>query len=471
MRQAVADNVSTCPTCGAETAAGRSAIDDFHILEVLHEGYSSVLCKARREDDETPVLIRIFTPPSGVDEQLADRLKHELEKIQDLPETYFVRHLAIKQSADGLWYRISEWIDALNWGTLLSTGRLKDPKVWLRLFRQVASIIEGLHRIGHIIPHLNLDDILVYEDDAGELQVKIDFKLSRFLDPQLERPRPMLARVLSLHLDILNQRPLDYRSDIWSLGKSFVEILSADPAVEDLQAKVDTLWIPEDIRTLIRLMLSDNPELRPHSMEEVAAALAQVDDKAVRAVAAAHEVAPGETPRTLRQHMNIRLGVLAAIVALIIATGGSLLWYHLRVKRPDIESTLMGFANRYAGSIAFVVVEYWLQQGDTKVYRKRSERTAFLAGERGYLLTNRHVACPWLMDRDLMAAIGLLQLRQEEFRFDYRIYLCGSMGSGHLCVCQPFPRARRWKISMSPMRPSVPAGLAGYGSPESLRFR
>ena len=140
--QIVAEEVNTCPTCGAEVGAGRAAIDDFRILEVLHEGYSSTLCKARREGEEAPVMIRIFTPRSGVDSRLADRLKSELEELQVLPETYFVRHLAIRQSAEGLWYRISEWVDALSWGTLLA------PRVSLKDSRQChfATCLARSHR-------------------------------------------------------------------------------------------------------------------------------------------------------------------------------------------------------------------------------------------------------------------------------------------------------------------------------------
>ena len=420
--QIVAEEINTCPTCGAEVVAGRAAIDDYRILEVLHEGYSNILCKAQREGQGAPVLVRIFTPPSGVDARLAERLKRELEELQALPETYFVRHLAIKQSAEGLWYRISEWVEALNWGTLLATGRLQDSRTSLRLFYRIASILDGLHRIGHIIPHLILDDILVYEDDAGALKVMIDYKLSRFLDPQLDRPGPMLARLLALHPDIVNQRPLDHRSDIWSLGKAFVEILSADPDAVDLQSRVDTLPVPPAVQTLIRLMLSDNPDLRPRSMAAVAATLEQVSDEAIRAAADRHAETIGGTTRTMLRRVNLRLGVLAVLLVLLVAVGG-VLWYNLGVMRQDSETALRAYANQYAGSVAFVVVDYWLQQGDRKVYRSRSEGTAFLADEAGYLLTNRHVACPWLEDERLMMIIGLLRQRPEKLQFDYRMYL------------------------------------------------
>jgi hypothetical protein len=420
--QIVAEEVATCPDCGFEVAAGRVSIDDVRILEVLHEGYSSILCKGRRDNEETPLLIRIFTPPSGIDEHLADRLKSELEKLQALPETCFVHHLAIKQSADGHWYRISEWVEALKWGNLLSGGRLVDPGTCLHLFYQIASILDRLHRSGHIIPHLNLDDILVYEDDAGDLKVKIDYKLSRFLDPRLDRPGPMLARLLALHPDIINCHPLDHRSDIWSLGKTFVEILSADPEVEDLHAEVDNLPVPSEIRTLIRLMLSDNPDLRPQSMAEVCAALNQVDDTAIRAAVNARDEKDQSTTRALMRRVNVRMGLFASVLTAIIVAGG-ILWYNLSVVHQDSDKALMGYANQYAGSVAFVMVDYWLQQGGHKVYRNRAEGTAFLADDKGYLLTSRHVACPWLEDGRLFMLINVLQQQPEPLQFDYRIYL------------------------------------------------
>ena len=57
---------------------------------------------------------------------MAERLGRELEELKKLPPKRFVRHYAIRRSEDGLWYRISEWVDALNWGELMRSGRLRD---------------------------------------------------------------------------------------------------------------------------------------------------------------------------------------------------------------------------------------------------------------------------------------------------------------------------------------------------------
>ncbi len=433
--QVVAETINSCPACGADVANGQATIDDYRILEVLHEGHSSILFKAYRDGDAAPVMIRIFTPQSGVDAQLADRLKHELEKLKTLPDAFFVRHLAIRQAADGRWYRISEWIDALSWGTLLSTDRLKDSRSVLHLFGQIASILDGLHRIGHIMPHLILDDILVVEDEDRTLKVKIDYKLSRFLDPQLDRPAPMLARLLAMHPDIVNHRPLDHHSDIWSLGKAFVEILCADPDVQHLQARVESLPVSSAVQNLIRLMFSDNPELRPRTMGEVAATLAQVDETAIRAVARRQTTDNRRTSQALLHRVNLRLGVMAVLLIVGIVAGG-LLWINLNPSPEDSETALITYANKYAGSVAFIVVDYWLTLEGRKVYRNRTKGTAFLVDDQGFLLTNRHVACPWLEDRQLMMAIGLFGGQPEKLNFNYRMYLWfeGQRAFSHLPV-------------------------------------
>jgi hypothetical protein len=46
--QSVAEEITTCPACGGRIAEGRTHIDDYRIVDVLHEGHSSFLCRAVR---------------------------------------------------------------------------------------------------------------------------------------------------------------------------------------------------------------------------------------------------------------------------------------------------------------------------------------------------------------------------------------------------------------------------------------
>jgi len=420
--QLVAEEIITCPSCGSEVVEGRRYIDDYRIEKILHEGYSSILCRGRKEGVEEPVMIRIFTPQSGVDEKIAERLKEELEELKKLPEDYFVRHLDIRRSSDGLWYRVSEWLDTENWGTLLATGRLQDYRVAFKLFYRIASILEGLHQIGHFIPHLILDDIMVMKGDREELEVKIDYKLSRFLDPEMDRPGPMLKKLLTCHPDIINHRPLDFRSDIWSLGKIFVELLTAGFETDDFLAKIDEMPLPQDVAVLFKIMLAEDPDLRPQSMAEVAETLSRVSDEELEAAEQSRlesVPAPVKQIKGLKKRMTL-LVVMVAVLGLLL---GGLAWYYFSFKARDTEAILLGYANQYARSVAFIMADYRLLDGESVAYHNRTEGTAFLVDRNGYLLTNRHVACPWLEDSDLYVIINMLRQHQRPIRLAYRVFL------------------------------------------------
>jgi tetratricopeptide (TPR) repeat protein len=419
--QLLAEEVVLCPSCGSQVGKGRTHVDDYEIEEILHEGHASILCKARRAGDQQHFMIRLFTPQSGVDEAVASRLKRELEELRKLPAQYFVRHLDVKQSWDGKWYRLSEWIEAENWGDLLRSGALEDLKAVLDIFGQILLALEKLHEAGYLIPHLTLNDIMVMKKEKGGFHVKLDYKLSRFLNPKLDRPPPMLKHLLSCHPDIINGLPLDTRSDIWSLGKIFVEILAGEFEIHDLQGKVEQLLLPQSLRVLLRTMLADDPDLRPRSVTEIRRALLSLPEQEIREtqrrrfeMAAAAPLAPGK-------YRAKRPWAAAALTVLAVSVG--ILGYTLLMRRGQQGDVLERYANQYAGSIAFVLVDYGLKERGQTVYRNRSEGTAFLVDSAGHLLTSRHVACPWLEDPALQAMAEQLRERGGSPVLDYRMYL------------------------------------------------
>jgi S1-C subfamily serine protease len=411
--QTVAEEVTTCPSCGGKVGSARSHIDGFRILQTLHEGHASTLYHAIREESGEHVMIRLFTPGSGVDEQVAGRLQQELEKLKELPGERFVRHRAIRRSSEGLWYRVSEWIDAENWGSLLASGRLRYMDSKLDLFQQVAATLGTLHEHGHIIPHLILNDIMVVEEEQGRFRAQIDYKLSRFLDPKMDRPGPMLQQLLGRHPDITNRRPLDARSDVWSLGKAFVEILAGDLDIPDHEAAVDRLDAPEELKVLLRVMLADDPDLRPQSMENIAELLSQIR-RSARA-----ETTPSHAGSIRRLHKRF---TWLAIAVVFLALASLATWY-LGWQRQDVEEALEEYANRYVQSVAFVLADYGLEVDGEKIYGNASEGTAFLVDDEGRLLTSRHVVCPWLEDYQLLHRAGELLDNGKSPRLRYNIYL------------------------------------------------
>jgi len=420
--QPVAEEIAACPACGSDLSERRHNIDDYRIIDVLHEGYSTFLCRAVRERTDEHVMIRLFTPRAGVTPDVAARLHRELEELKQLPGEGFVRHHAIRRSREGLWYRISEWVDTEGWGSLLASGRLQRRTVLLGLFRQMAEILTVLHTHGHFIPHLILNDIMVVSGDGDDLRIKIDYKLSRFIDPKLDRPAPMLKKLLVCHPDIVNQRPLDFRSDIWSLGKVFVELLAGDMEIDDIEGKVDDLDVPEDLKLLLRVMLADDPDLRPQSMAEIAESLKRIEHISESMPALEKPLEAAAQPSGLIRGLQKRVRLLATALALLVAVG-VLAWFYLDRERRDTEGVLESYANQYAPAVAFILVEYWLEADGSRVFRNVAEGTAFLVDREGYLLTSRHVVCPWLEDPQFAGAVQYLRMRSIEPVMGYRLYL------------------------------------------------
>ena len=153
----------------------------------------------------------------------------------------------------------------------------------------------------------------------------------------------------------------------------------------------------------MKSMLADDPGLRPQSMAEVAESLARLKEKDIEsAMRRRHEAMqpPVQEIRSLKK----RIGWLILVIG-ISAILAMLVWFFFVFRQKDTEKIFGVHANRYAKSVAFVMTEYWLTSGDDVIYRNRTEGTAFLVDNDGYLLTNRHVACPWLEDRNLYLQI------------------------------------------------------------------
>ncbi|MCG8637464.1 MAG: trypsin-like peptidase domain-containing protein [Desulfobacterales bacterium] len=417
--QIVAQQITTCPACGSRLVAGMTSVDDYRIQHIIHEGRSSLVCRAIKEGHKKPVTIRLFTDQSGVDKAIAQRLEKELETLAKLPEELFVQHYAIRQSNTGHWYRVSEWVDAENWGSIFVSGILNDQRRMVTLFYNIASALNLLHQHDHFMPYLILDDILLPKKRTRNLSVKINYKLSRFLNARATHHGPMLKKLLEHHPDIVNDRAIDFRTGIWSLGKIFIELLTADHNLTDFSAKVDQLeGLDPELAVLIKVMLSDDPDLRPQSMAKVASTLARILERlpSKSIYAATYK----KKPKLIKEITWFKRMVMVMLVLIIgIVSANTFVYFNREPEQGDAGFTRI--LESHTRSIGFLMVEYWLAHKDQVIYKNKVEGTAFLVDEQGYMLTNRHVACPWLEDPALFQIRN--RLKETELEFGHRMYL------------------------------------------------
>ncbi len=99
--QRLGEQVAACPSCGYAFHLSFESIDGYRIEKLLYDGYASVLCKAVHEQSGELFMLRIYKPEARLNQDVVERLKSEIDRLQQLPDDCFVSHLSINQAEDG----------------------------------------------------------------------------------------------------------------------------------------------------------------------------------------------------------------------------------------------------------------------------------------------------------------------------------------------------------------------------------
>ena len=409
--QMLSERLVACPGCGAALPQSRASLGSYLLLECIHEGSGCLLFRARREGENQDVLVRMFTANAGMDEGKAALLRKEIEEINRLLGESYVRHFELGQDQDGTWFRVSEWIEQILWSELVANGCFEDRVNAFRLFSQIAGALVPLHQTGRCIPHLVLYDLLVFKDAAGDFRVKVDVKLSRFLEIKPSQAPPLLKWLLETHPDIVAGRPLDQRADVWSLGSIFIGLLSGLIDCGDPAKALEALELPKHAKILLGRMIESDPDLRIASMENIAAALEQLAADCARQ----ESVATGRIARRTGSKILLIFLALITVIAVVV------IQLRFGILSHNDTTILARHARHLAPSVALIGVEYTLKSGTTVLNHGAVTGTGFLASKNGLLLTNRHVACPWLESAEFNEALQKSTSEGQTPEFEYRI--------------------------------------------------
>jgi len=403
--QQLSEEVTLCPICGEKAKAARSSFEGFQLLEFLGEIGGIGFYRAKDEATGADLLLRIYEAQGTLTDDQIQRFQELLEAVNQIDSACLVRSTPLRRAASGEWYRASEWVEVISWGDLISARLFTDPhqqKDALRLFRQLALSLQELHNHGLLNPELTHDDLLLYRDGHGDIAVKLDYKYSQFIQNLSPVNHLSDEKVKSSHPDFLAHRPLDTRSDIWSLGYFIIGLLTGNKDIRDPAAAVAPLEIPAKLKTLLLQMVDPAPELRPSSLATVADRLASITDQ---------DLAQAAREYSKKPVMPIARYLLPLALLLLVVSGG--IWLILHFPKNE-TAVMMAYADRYNRSMAFVAVEYGLKSGGKEQFQAAASGTAFLVDARGYLLSNRHVVCPWTEDQSFYQALGEIMGRKEQ---------------------------------------------------------
>ena len=252
----------------------------YHTLELIYKSERVTVSRALRESDGKTVILKSQTPeyPSLRD---ITRIKYEFELSQKFSPKGMVPILGMEKRGNG-YTLIEEDVDGVS---LLEAWKLSSKTIlyFLKLAISITEILADLHKNGIIHKDIKPANILVQRHT--DKVFLIDLGLASLLHS--EEQAPIQPESLEGTLSYISpeqtgrmNRSIDFRSDLYSLGITFYELLASrlpflgtDP-IELVHAHIAlsptppieiNSIIPLSISNLILKLLSKNAEDRYHS--------------------------------------------------------------------------------------------------------------------------------------------------------------------------------------------------------------
>ena len=202
----------------------------YQMTEIIYSGSRTLVYQGIRESDQKPVVIkRLLSEYPSFGELVQFRNQYTIAKNLDLPG--IVRPYSLKHYRNGYGLVMEDFggISLKTYCSNLESLKLTSLTEFFDIALQIASILDGLYRNRVIHKDIKPANILINPDTK---QVKlIDFSIASLLPREtqvLQSPNVLEGTLAYLSPEQTGRmnRGIDYRSDFYSLGVTFYELLS-----------------------------------------------------------------------------------------------------------------------------------------------------------------------------------------------------------------------------------------------------
>jgi serine/threonine protein kinase len=174
-------------------------------------------------------------PPNLVDRSTVERFQREAQAMSRLSHPNLVKVFEVGMER-GKHFFVMEFIEGDNLRTLVKQRKRFPEKETLSIIRQVAAALEYAHKEGVIHRDIKPANIMISSDGAVKL---MDFGLVRIAGAtRLTTEGSVVGTAEYMSPEQIDDKELDSRTDIYSLGITFYEMLAGHPPFqgETLQA-------------------------------------------------------------------------------------------------------------------------------------------------------------------------------------------------------------------------------------------
>jgi tRNA A-37 threonylcarbamoyl transferase component Bud32 len=320
-----------------------ATLGEFRIIREIGRGGMGVVYEAEQTSLRRRVALKVLRYGAVADEEAMQRFHREAETVARLHHTNIVPIFAIACER-GVHYYAMQFIRGRSLADVLveaqRAGNPLSPAEIARWGLQAAEALAHAHQRGVIHRDIKPSNLLL---DSENIVWLTDFGLAKCADEVTLTLCGMLMgtpRYMSPEQAESVRRPIDHRTDVYSLGASLFELATGRPVFDatapmgviaqiltEEPARPRTIRpdLPRDLETIILTCLAKDPAQRYPTAQALAEDLRAVGDG--RPIRARRANALGTVVRYVRKRKKaLRAGALVAAATLLLMVGALFGW-------------------------------------------------------------------------------------------------------------------------------------------------
>ncbi len=215
--------------------AGRfsdQTIDGFHLGEVLGRGAMGEIYAAHKAGDPALYAMKLLAPHLLSNQTARDRFLRESAIVSELASEHVVRVIAVAPPDALLPYIVMERLTGRDLGELLKKVPVLPVDEVEQIVRQIARGLDTAHRAGIIHRDLKPSNIYAVGEGAQRVWKLLDFGASKWRDGDGTLTHGQVVGTPAYMAPEQAQgKPVDPRSDVYSLGIVLYRLVTGVPAV------------------------------------------------------------------------------------------------------------------------------------------------------------------------------------------------------------------------------------------------
>jgi serine/threonine protein kinase len=243
------------------------AVGGYRLVERIGQGAMGVVYRGLGPQDAVPVAVKVLPAELAADPELVERFRREAEAAARTPHPNITRVLGFGNEGQQL-FMVMEMLDGADLKTLIEEGRTGGLAERLSVMAQVAAGVAYIHAYGLVHRDLKPANVHVMRDGCAKI---MDFGLVRLSDSDMTRAGTAMGSPAYMAPEIVRGETASARSDVFSLGSCFYELLAGRRAFPG-----------KGLTQVLMAVMSSEPEPLATAAPDVPAPVARIVERALR---------------------------------------------------------------------------------------------------------------------------------------------------------------------------------------------